>query len=537
MVKKSFNMLKIRIFIIFLYLLSVHLAAESLPPSATLQIPMRDGVLLSADVYLPQSDAKNLPCILIRNPAGRKAPTWLTYANLCKFGYAVVIQDTRSALDCEGKTFPFFDDGWGEKKDGYDTIEWLAKHPLTNGKIGTLGFSACGITQLLLAPSHPPSLECQYIGQAAGSLFQHAIFPGGRWMKDQVEGWLSLYAKHPDVVQYAHHQPFYNDFWSKFDTIKVANQVRVPGFLYVGWYDTFLQGTIDSFQARQHNGGMGARGQQKLVIGPWTHFWPMIKTLGDFEVPKTGYAPPIDISPQRWFDHYLKKIPNGIEKIPNVIYYVMGSFDGSHSHGNIWKTADQWPVPADDHAFYLAADGKLTKELSPLQLEQTYRYDSNHPTPTIGGHNLFLESGPKDQRPIESREDVLVFSSDPLIEDLEVTGRLLVHLFFSSDHAETDLAVRLTDVYPDGKSLLIADGILRTNSIVQEKRQLPPYAYTVDLSSTSLIFAKGHRIRISITNSNYPRFDKSSTRCISLNKLFYGGKYPSRLILPVVSSP
>lgn len=531
---KSCKMLRIKSFIFIFCLLVLPLLAENIPPTTTLCIPMRDGAQLQADVYLPSPDAKGLPCILIRNPAGRKAPSWLHYANLCKLGYAVVIQDTRSASDLEGKTFPFFDDGWGDRKDGYDTVEWLAKHPLTNGKIGTLGFSACGITQLLLAPSHPPSLKCQYIGQAAGNLFKHAIFPGGKWMKDQVEGWLALYAKHPEVVQYANSQPYYNNFWSKFDTIQVASQVQAPGFFYVGWYDTFLQGTIDSFLARQNNGGKGAKGKQKLIIGPWTHFWPMVKTLGDYHVPKDGYAPPFDMSPQRWFDYYLKDAANGVDKIPPVSYYVMGPFDGSPSKGNRWKTAEQWPVPSQEKALFLSSEDKLSWQLEKDSAELTYRYDSDHPSPTIGGHNLFLESGPKDQRPIEQRDDVLVFTTEPLAEDLEVTGHLYAHLYFASDHTDTDLAVRLTDVYPDGKSLLIADGILSSRSLNESRQKQPPHEYRIDLASTSIVFGKGHRIRVSITNSNYPRFDKSKERCLSLNKLLFGGKYPSRLILPII---
>ena len=525
-------MMKLKHLYLLLFFFIHPLIADLLPPTTTLEIPMRDGKILTADVYLPSPDAKNLPCILIRNPAGRKSPTWLVYTPLCKLGYTVVVQDTRSALDQEGKTFPFLDDGWGDKKDGYDTIEWLAKHPLTNGKIGTLGFSACGITQLLAAPTNPPSLKCQYIGQAAGNLFKHAIYPGGQWMKNQVEGWLGLYAKHPDVLKYVITQPFYNKFWERFDTIKVANEVRVPGFMYVGWYDTFLQGTIDSFIARQKQGGVGAKGEQKLVIGPWTHFWPIDKSFGDFSVPKQGQEPPFDISPERWFDYYLKGNPNGIQKLPSVIYYVMGPFDGTASKGNVWKTAQDWPVPAKPISLYLSHEGRLTRQIGALQHEQAYKYQSNDPSPTIGGHNLFLESGPKDQRPLEKRPDVLVFTTEDLKKDIEVTGALSAKIFFKTDQPQSDLVVRLSDVYPDGKSILIADGVLHLKDRIVHQEH--PKEYTIDLASTSIVFAKNHRIRISITNSNYPRYDTSNHAEVSQNTLYFGKEFPSRIILPVV---
>ncbi len=227
------------------------LIGQDLIPNETIQIPMRDGFLLPADVYLPDVNAEKLPCILLRSPAGRKAPSWQNFALLAKLGYAVVIQDTRSAVDVEGKTMPFWSDGWGKDQDGYDTVEWLAKSAYTNGKIGTVGFSALGITQLLMAPTAPPALKCQYIGVAASSLYHHGIFPGGQLLKHQVESWLGLYAKDTSVLNHVCNQPFYNYFWSHFNCLPHANRVKVPGFLYGGWYDTFIQGTIDAFVARQ----------------------------------------------------------------------------------------------------------------------------------------------------------------------------------------------------------------------------------------------------------------------------------------------
>ncbi|BBI18049.1 CocE/NonD family hydrolase [Neochlamydia sp. S13] len=536
--------------IFFLLSTSLCWAKDNFVADLTVKIPMRDGYELPADIYFPADGReKKAPCILLRCPAGRKAMPWVGYTSLTHFGYVVVMQDTRNALDINGKTAPFITDGWGALQDGYDTVEWLAKSPYTNGKIGTLGFSAVGCTQLLLAPSAPPSLKCQYIGIAAGSLYHHAIFPGGQLHKNQVEGWLGYYSKDTGVLSFVSSQPFYNAFWEELDSIKVAQKVRVPGFLYGGWYDTFLQGTIDAFVSRQNHGGKGALGKQKLLIGPWTHWWPISSKLGDFPVPPQGFSPSYDMSPQRWFDYHLKGIENGVDQLPPVTYYVMGPFDGSPSKGNVWKTAENWPIPAKNKAFYLGQSHKLMTEITKeKRVVYSFNADPKNPVPTIGGRNLFLDCGPRDQRAIESRSDVLVFTTEPLEEDLEVTGHLLAKLYVTSNASDTDFVVRLSDVYPDGRSILISDGIHRTAiQSPQLKRWASwqkPYEIEIDLASTSMVFAKGHCIRVSICGSNFPRYEvnhnvglleMASGRCaIARNKIYTGPAYPSRLILPLV---
>ncbi len=517
-----------------------YLSGEDVKPDVTLIVPMRDGTELPTDIYLPHPEAKNLPCILLRGPAGRLAPSATAFVGLAKAGYAVAIQDTRAATDKEGKTLPYFSDGWGKQQDGYDCVEWLAKHPLTNGKIGTLGVSNMGITQLLMAPTAPPSLKCQYIGVAASSLYHHAIFPGGQLLKNQVEGWLGLVARDPAVLEFVLEQEDNHEFWDEFNTVKRAEKVRVPGIHQGGWYDTFVEGTIFAFASRQHLGGDGAKGKQKLLIGPWCHCWPAKTDFGDFAVPVQGYQPPVDLGPLRWFDHYLKGLPNKIEEEPAVTYYVMGPFDGSISSGNVWRTSTSWPVPHKDLSYYLTANHKL-EENSATQKESvmTYAHNIHDPVPTIGGRNLFLQSGPMDQRPIESRKDVVVFTTEPLAEDLEVTGSVIAKLVFSSDEDDTDLAVRLTDVYPDGKSVLIADALTRTHKIQplpgKESKEVD-----VDLWSTSIVFAKGHRIRVIVSGSNFPRFEKNTASLDSNGKetvthhLHVGGENGSRIVLPVV---
>lgn len=548
-------------FISFFLSVTFILAAEDIQPDLTVLIPMRDGKELPTDLYLPSPDTKGLPCILLRSPAGRKSPPWVEFAKMAKAGYVIAIQDTRNVLDTEGKTFPFLSDGWGKLKDGYDTVEWLAKSSYTNGKIGTWGSSALGITQLLMAPSNPPHLKCQYIVFAAASIYHHGLFPGGQLLKNQAENWLGLYARDTGVLNYVCNRPFYNDFWKELDSVKMANHVHVPGIHVGGWYDTFLQGTLSAFSSRQNEGGEGAKQKQKLIIGPWTHFWPLVKKLGDFDVPKAGLNPPFDVSPKAWFDYYLKDEKNDISKLPPVIYYVMGPFDGSASSGNVWRTADNWPVPSIKTPFYLTADLGLQENI-PFQGLLFYKYDPLNFIPTMGGRNLFLESGPKDQSSIEDRDDILVFNSPTLKEDIEVTGNLSVQLYVLPDQQDTDIVIRLCDVYPDGRSILISDGIYRFGTMCHHEymQTLPeaeyhpyfpinivpdrPLKINVDLWATSIVFAKDHSIRLSISSSNYPRYEKntnvgligansSAPRSIK-NTIYMGTPNPSQLILPIV---
>lgn len=532
--------LKSVLFSIFFFVSS---SIFGISPHYTLMAPMRDGTHLHTDIYLPPDHCGPSPLILIRSPAGRQAASALMHTALTQKGFVVAIQSTRSALDEEGKTLPYLSDGWAFEKDGYDTVEWLAKNPICNGKVGTVGSSALGITQLLLAPTAPPSLVCQYVGVAASNLFHQAIFPGGQLLKNQVEGWLGYYAKDTGVFAFVVNQPHFNEFWSSLDTHAMASHVRVPGLHQGGWYDTFLKGTIEGFVSRQNEGGEGARGTQKLLIGPWDHYWPKENPFGDFKIPEAARVVPYPVSTGDWFEHYLKGEHNGVENLPAVIYYVMGPFDGSSGSGNVWKTSEVWPVPSKPLTLYLTKDKGLSTSTQEENSVLDYLVDTANPVPTIGGRNLFLPSGPKDQRPIESRDDVLVFTSDPLPEDLEITGDVLAKITVQSDFCDGDVVVRLTDVYPDGKSILIADGLTRVFDETGKNMPIGSRQVEVDLWPTSLVFAKGHRIRILVSGSNYPKYEvnklvgfvgtNSTENKKGKNSIHVGGESPSMLILPV----
>lgn len=541
---------RILIFCLFLLQIAFLSAFEGFPtPDRIFSIPMRDGKELPAAVFLPSSyQGEKIPCILLRSSAGISTPYALVHTPIKENGYAVVIQATRSFVDAEGKSFPYVSDGWGDLQDGYDTVEWLAAAPFCNGKVGTMGTSAMGITQLMLAPSAPPALKCQHIRFAASSMYHHATYPGGQILKNQAERWLGYCARDPGVHSYLCNHPYYNDFWEQFNTVKVADRVKAPAVHIGGWFDTFIQGTIDAFVSRQKEGGEGARNKQKLVIGPWHHYWPLSMALGDFQMPQAGINPPFDFSAEKWFEFYLKDGPDLSEELPPVVYYVMGPFDGSASSGNVWKTAAEWPPQAQPTSLYLAQDGRLSLKADPISSSLSYVYHPENPVPTIGGQNLFLEAGPKDQREIEKRDDVLIFTTAPLEEDLEVTGRIKALIYATSSVANTDLSVRLSDVYPDGRSILIADGLYRPGILKQGEalNEQHPLEVEVDLWSTSLVFAKGHAIRIAVTSSNYPRYEKNpnvglageySGRFVPAKTVIHMGKsFPSQIILPMIQN-
>jgi uncharacterized protein len=515
-------MMLMRKVLLCLCFFSFAISDAKIEPSATVHVPMRDGMELTTDLYYPpgSSITNDYPCILLRLPGGRKAEPWVSLAELAKEGYVVAFQDTRSALDKEGKTLPYFSDGWGLQQDGADAISWLAASSFTNGKIGTLGYSAVGITQVLLASTASSALKCQYIGQAPASLYHHAIYPGGKLQKNLVETWFGYYAPHPSVIEFVKFEKAYNEFWKKVDSLLHAHKVKVPAVHYGGWFDPFIQGTIDEFMARQKS-----ENNQKLLIGPWNHYWPHDLSLGDFQVPENAKQPPFDLSAKRWFEHYLKGVNNGIEAVKPVTYFVMGPLDGSPSSGNVWRHADAWPIPAIEMPLYLTSDSKLSDKPAVKEGEFAYAYDPENPVQTIGGRNLFLAHGPKDQRSNEERKDVLVFTSAPLEEDVEVTGRVLAKVFLAATVSDMDVVVKLTDVYPDGKSLLIAEGMTTVGLKGQQEA-------VVDLWSTSLVFAKGHAIRIVIAGSDYPRYEKNAHKndC----RIFVGEKTPSCVLLPIV---
>lgn len=506
-------------------------------------VPMRDGVRLSTAVVLPEGE-RPWPVVFSRTPYGKSGPLG-NAAQIVRRGYARVVQDTRGRFDSEGLDSPFINDGWGELRDGYDTIEWIANQPWCDGNVGMTGGSALGITQYLAAGAGHPALKCCHVVVAPASLYHQAAFPGGAFSKALVEDWTRGHRFSAEGVEFMFNRPLYDDMWATVDLTARAPQVSVPMMHQGGWYDVFAQGTLDAFRALQHEGGEGARGNQILVMGPWGHG---SRPVGELEFPDNALRNPSYAMLEAWFERWFTGRPTPALEGPPVHYYVMGACGEPDAPGNEWRRADDWPIPAEEVSLYLRADGAATFEAPQEQVGAiSFRYDPANPVPTRGGCNLTIPSGPMDQRPVEDRPDVLVFTTEPLAEPLEVTGRIFAELFVSSDSPDTDFTAKLTDVYPDGRSMLLCDGILRVRNREGFDREdfMEPgevYQARVDLWSTSIIFNRGHRIRVAISSSNAPRFDPNPNtgapfraddeRRIATNTVHMDRERPSRIILP-----
>jgi hypothetical protein len=525
------------------------LAQEPAAPNAAAKtpymVPMSDGVKLATDVYLP-SGAGPWPVILSRTPYGKNGARGAAAAT--KGGYAIVLQDIRGRFESEGKGMAFINDGWGRNQDGYDTVEWVAKQPWCNGKIGTNGGSYLGCVQNLLVCTRPPHLVCSYANVAASNLYSQAAYIGGAFTKKLVEGWLESNKWHPDNLKIMREHSSFDDYWKQIDCETMYPNAVTPMVQKGGWYDIFSQGTINSFMILQNNGGPEAKGKQKVIMGPWTHGGRRGGGQGELIYPPTAKSPEA-LSEVRWFEYWLKGVDNGIMKEPPVYYYVMGDTSDPNAPGNQWRTAASWPPPAKETPYYLRADAQLVPEAPPAnEPSQSYDYDPKNPVPTRGGNNLNIPAGPMDQRPVENRPDVLLFTTPVLDQPLEVTGRVKVVLWASSSAKDTDFTTKLCDVYPDGRSMLVLDSIIRArhrDSIEREDFMEPGkiHKFEIDLWSTSIIFNKGHRIRVAISSSNFPRFDanpntgaqswEEKNSVVAKNTVYHDAEHPSHILLPV----
>ncbi|MBM3858475.1 MAG: CocE/NonD family hydrolase [Verrucomicrobia bacterium] len=521
------------------------LAKQVVSSKRTFRVAMRDGVKLATDVYLPPGEGP-FPVILARTPYGRSG-RGISGVELVQEGIAVVVQDMRGRFDSEGENLPFIGCGWGEHQDGVDTVAWLRQQPWCNGTIGTVGGSAGGITQNLLAGATTNGVVAQYIAVAAASLYHDAAYTGGAFRKADVENWTTSNKFDPKALLLMRERPGYDDYWRQFDsTLKFAT-MTAPAVHVGGWFDMFAQGTIDEFVGRHYHGGPGARGRQQLVMGPWEHGVGKPKA-GELTFPNSRIPKNYDVT--RWFEFFLLGRDNGVLKQPAVAYYVMGDTATPGAPGNEWRFVNDWPVPAADTPYYFQRGGKLSpaKPTTTTANTVTYTFDPANPCPTIGGGNLTIPRGPRNQNPIESRPDVVMFTSEPLSEPVEVTGRVKAKVFVSSSAVDTDLSVRLCDVYPDGKSYLMAEGMLRLRhrKSFEKPELLTPgkiEEVTVDCWSTSIIFNKGHRIRVTVTSSNYPRFDvnpgtgkpwtDTGERVRQTNKIHCDVARPSCVLLPI----
>jgi predicted acyl esterase len=515
----------------------------------TVMVEMSDGVHLATDVYLPRASKGPLPVIFSRTPYNRAKME--NFARVqATHGYAVVSQDMRGRFGSEGENLPFIGCGWGVHQDGVESMAWIRKQTRCNGKIGTVGGSAGGITQNLLAGAAPEGLVCQHISVAPASMYHHASYVGGALRKCQVENWTRSNRFDSRALDITLAHPAFDDYWRENETTLKFAVMNTPAVHIGGWFDTFAQGTIDSFVGRQHHGGPGARGRQKLVMGPWTHAVGRTEPGAELTFPNIQLPEKYSTGP--WFDHHLLGIENGVMSSPAVAYYVLGDTTDANAPGNEWRYADDWPIASQPTPYYFGKDGSLAAEKPRDQNGAVeYTFDPKSPCPTVGGNNLTIPRGPKNQNSIESRSDVVLFTTAPLAEPLEVTDRVTARVFVASSAVDSDLSVRLCDVYPDGRSFLIAEGMLRLryrNSFEKPELLTPGQVVPVDVDcwSTSIVFNRGHRVRVTVTSSNHPRFDVNpgtgkpwvdgEPHVVQTNRILCSADGASHVLLPVVAA-
>ncbi|HEV2579345.1 MAG TPA: CocE/NonD family hydrolase, partial [Ktedonobacteraceae bacterium] len=540
------------------------------------QASMRDGAILRANIYRPAGEGK-WPVLLTRLPYGKDLPggtSVMDPAQVARRGYVVIVQDTRGRFTSEGEWVPFINEGL----DGVDTIEWAAQMPYSNGSVGMYGISYFGFTQWVSAVYNPPALKAMVPFQTWNDPLNGVIFRGGALELGSSGGWqlmmgmdvlirrhrgdpqalgraIYLLAKEIDALGKMGYQSlplrefgplkrheiaptFFENFDHPMDRahelvepmtiLGKHEQVTVPTLNVGGWYDIFLQDTISNYTTMREHGATPEARQSKLLIGPWSH-GGVTNPIGELNFGFGASAAFIDLQMDfgsmqvRWFDHWLKGIDTGMLKEAPIKLFVMGA--------NAWRDEQEWPLTrAVNTRYYLHSLGKANSlhgngyllASAPERDEPTsdsFDYDPGDPVMTRGGALLMspeYPSGPFDQRQTEGRNDVLVYTSAELTEDVEVTGPITVHLWAVSSAPDTDFVARLVDVSPDGYAQNLTDGIIRARYRNFARGEAPSliepgtaYEYDIDLWATSNVFKAGHRIRVDITSSNFPRWDRN----------------------------
>ena len=537
-----------------------------------IMVPMRNGVKLRTKIVRPGPG--RFPVVLVR---GYDTDFWGGISGrFVDSEYVYVGQATRGHIGSEGAhgmDNRFFDDA----QDGYDCIEWISQQPWCNGKIAMYGSSYYGATQWLVASEGHPNLkaivpqninpdpwERQYRDHGALQLAHTArrIYDYSDEAKQKVErfGWWNWYRHLPlitlDTVagtppnklynDYVAHSS-YDDFWKTIGTRHKLDKIRIPVYLMSGWYDNYPGAVLEYFQKLTK---LGATDEIRVAISPTTH--NRNRAVGDRDFGNNPEKDEIGLA-IRWLDYILKGEDNGVRDEPKVRIFVMGI--------NGWRLENEWPLARTKFTkYYLRAgadNGNLLSTEPPGDEPPTvYRYDPGDPVLTLGGNHSspeipgVIRAGPVDQRPNEKRKDVLVFTSAPMTEDLEVTGPVVVKLYAASSARDTDFIARLIDVYPDGTVYNLTEGIIRARfreSIWEPPRLLEPgkvYEYSIDLMATSNVFLKGHRIRVHITSSNFPLWDRNPNTGheqamdaelqVAQQTIYHNEEYPSHILLPVV---
>ena len=513
----------------------------------SVRIPMRDGKALAADIYVPKGAGKS-PVVLVQTPYDRKLVRrhWTGGIDDGKdplftdSHYAFVVTDWRGRYDSKDASTSEPAD---LSKDGFDTVEWIVAQPWSDGHVGTWGPSALGRVQYKTAQAHPPGLVCAVPIVMPLNLDYDIYFPGGV-MWDEFAGMLTRLGFIPNLRGLLAQHPVRDEYWAKLAS---AHEIRsedfeIPMLFIGGWYDIYTDSVISAFEAARTKGGPATRAHSKLIMGPWIHAGDVART-GDLEFPAANHYGLRHA--HAFFDYWLRKQANDFDKRAPITYYQMGADE--------WRTSARWP-PAEPagHRWFLHADRTIAVQKPAGKTGALhFPFDPANPLPTFGGHVLTpeLHSGPRDQREkVESRGDVLVFTGPAIEKPLEIAGTPTVDLYVSTDRKDTDFTAILTDVYPDGRSMLIGEGIRRLrlrDSLAKEELATPGEVYrlTIDLPNTALTWQTGHRMRLILSSSDYPKFAvnkndggamyASGDGVKAVNNVYADGVHPSALTLPV----
>src|SRR5882762_4211298 len=578
-------------------------AQAAAPPSTSIDLVIqydvamktRDGITLYADIYRPKSPDK-FPVILMRTPYD-KSVNWAVASvfQMVPRGYVVIIQDVRGRYTSEGEWYPFRH----EQADGFDTVEWAAALPFSDGKVGMMGGSYVGATQMLAAIAQPPHLVAIAPNVTASNYHEGWTYQGGAFEQWFDQNWTSQLAQNTlrrlieqntnglvgvptlplanypvfnfgqlpadaqltvALAPYYHDwlaHPDYDDYWKQVSIEENFPRIAVPMLQVGGWYDIFCAGTLRNYRgAKAHGSTEAARTQQHLLIEIGGHAG-FGRRIGDVDfgphATENGYTNVI----LDWYDFLCKGIRNEFATDKPVKLFVMGA--------NEYRQEDDWPPDEAQPTKYflhsagkensLRGDGSLSPSTPKSEPAGAYVYNPANPVPTIGGPLCcdaeHMEPGPRDQRAVENRDDVLVYSTGPLARDLGVTGPVIADLFAKSSAVDTDFTAKLVDVASDGFAQDLTVGILRMryrgspeHAVLMNPGQI--YEISLDLWATSNVFLRGHSLRLEISSSNFPRFDRNlntgeeirfaRTFVSASNTILHDAQHPSALVLPVMPS-
>ncbi len=572
------------------------LHAQTFPVKLENDVPvkMRDGITLRADIYRPDAEGE-FPILLKRTPYNKSGSgREMEFARkAASRGYLVIMQDVRGRYSSEGDWYPFIH----EAEDGYDTVEWAAALPNSDGRVGMWSGSYVGATQMLAAIAHPPHLAgiCPVV--TASNYHENWTYQGGAFEQWFNESWTSGLAQDtfqraiqkasnarlgedmlpltnyplfnlqtpgaanastpvlaPYFLDWLKH-PSYDDYWKAVSIEAHFADIKVPALHIAAWYDIFLGGSLRNYEGlKVYAGNEKARKGQQLLVTIGGH------SGGGRKIGEIDYGPEAEKFDEteitlRWYDFLFKGVQNDFAGSNRVKIFVMGL--------NQWREEADWPLARAKNTKYFLhsqtaansskGDGSLSTVAPSNESADKFTYDPMKPVPTIGGplccDGSHLAPGPRDQRPVEDRGDVLIYSTPPLDHDLEVTGPVRLELFASSSAVDTDFTGKLVDVFPDGSVINISEGILRAR--YRDSQEIPAllipgkvYALNIDLWATSNLFRAGHQIRLEVSSSNFPRFDRNlntgesaattSKSTSAVNTILHDAAHPSALVLPIV---